>query len=62
MRSRLILYGGLLTPDGGNLIGVALALQISGREALDALLRDARLGLEAFPDAEVHHWEFGGRR
>jgi uncharacterized protein len=57
VRARLVVYGALMTLEGGAPDGVALALQAPGREALDALLRAARLG----PDVEVHDWEFGGR-
>jgi uncharacterized protein YciI len=59
---RLILYGGLTTLDEAEPIGVALALQAPDREAVDALMEDARAGLGAFSEVEVHNWEFGGRR
>ena len=59
---RLVLYGALSTLDGGQPVGVALALQASDREAIDALLEDERTGLHAFSEIEVHDWEFGGRR
>ena len=59
---RLILYGALTTLDGAEPVGVALALQASDREAVDALVEDERTGLDAFSEVEVHKWEFGGRR
>lgn len=59
---RLILYGALTTLDGGELAGVALALQAPDREAVDALMQDARTGLSVFSELEIHDWEFGGRR
>jgi uncharacterized protein YciI len=58
---RLILYGALSTLEGGEPAGVALALQAPDREAVDAL-RAERTGLGAFPEVEIHDWEFGGRR
>ena len=59
---RLILYGGLTTLDGAEPAGVALALQAPDREAVDALMQGERTGLGAFSEAEIHNWEFGGRR
>jgi uncharacterized protein YciI len=59
---RLILYGALSTLDTGEPAGVALAVQVAGREAVDALMKDERAGLGVFSDVEVHNWEFGGRR
>jgi uncharacterized protein len=59
---RLVLYGALRTLDGGEAIGVALIIQAPDREAVDALIEDERAGLVAFPEVEVHNWEFGGRR
>src|SRR5580765_165755 len=56
---RLILYGALTTLDGGELVGVALALQAPGREAVDALMKDKRTGLGALSEVEIHDWEFG---
>jgi uncharacterized protein YciI len=62
LRERLILYGALTTLDDAGLVGVALAVQAREREAVDALLEKGRAGLDAFPDVEIHDWEFGGRR
>ena len=62
LRRRLILYGALSTLDGAGPVGVALAVQAGEREAVDALLGRGQVGLEAFPDSEIHDWEFGGRR
>ena len=62
LRRRLILYGALSTLDGAGPVGVALAVQAGEREAVDALLGSGQVGLEAFPDSEIHDWEFGGRR
>jgi uncharacterized protein len=59
---RLILYGGLSTLDGAEPAGVALALQGPDRDAVDALMEDERTGFGAYSEAEVHNWEFGGRR
>ncbi len=55
---RLIVHGGLLTPDDARPVGVVLALQAETREAVDALLRRGRSGV----DVEILDWEFGGRR
>jgi uncharacterized protein YciI len=62
LRERLILYGMLAEPESGDTSGIALALQAPDRDAAEALLGDAAEALEAFPDVEVHDWEFGGRR
>jgi uncharacterized protein len=62
LRERLILYGALATLDDAALIGVALAVQATERKAVDALLEDKSVGLDIFPDIEIHDWEFGGRR
>ena len=62
LRERLILYGALTTLDDSELVGVALAVQAPDREALDALLEQAQLGLDVGPEIEIHDWEFGGRR
>ena len=59
---RLILYGALTEPESGEMIGVALALQAPGRDAVEELLRDEAAALDAFPSVELHDWEFGGRR
>jgi uncharacterized protein len=62
LRKRLIIYGALTTLDNSELVGVALAVQAPDREALDALLEEARLRLDVLPEIEIHDWEFGGRR
>jgi uncharacterized protein YciI len=59
---RLILYGALTTLDGGEPVGVALALQAPDREAVDAVMRDGGSALGTLSAVEVHDWEFGGRR
>ena len=56
----LIMFGALRDLDDQP-AGLALAVQVPSREALDALLGDVRTGL-ADHDVEVHDWEFGGRR
>jgi uncharacterized protein YciI len=62
-RERLILYGTLTRlDDAAGLVGVALALPAPEREAVDAPLEARRVGLDVFPDIEIHDWEFGGRR
>jgi uncharacterized protein len=62
LRERLILYGALTSLQDAEPVGVALAVQAPEREAVDALLEDGRMGLDAFRDIEIHDWEFGGRR
>lgn len=62
LRERVILYGELRNLNDDEPAGVALAVQAPTREALDALLGDARAGLADFHDVEIHDWEFGGRR
>jgi hypothetical protein len=37
--------------------GAALAVQAQSRQAVASLVEDA-----GFADAEIHDWEFGGRR
>lgn len=62
LRERLVLYGELRSLDDDEPAGVALAVQVPTRDALDALLGDARVGLADCDDVEIHDWEFGGRR
>jgi uncharacterized protein YciI len=62
LRERLILYGELRNLADDRPVGVALAVQAPTREALDALLGQARAGHARFNDVEIHDWEFGGRR
>jgi uncharacterized protein len=49
---QLILHGALGTLDDGSPAGFALATQARDGDAVRALV----------PDAEIHDWEFGGRR
>ena len=62
LRERLIVYGALRNLDDEELAGVALAVQVPTREALDALLGDGLAGLADYGDVGIHDWEFGGRR
>ena len=62
LRERLILYGALTPLHDAGPVGVALAVQARDSEAVDALVAEGRVGLGAFPDIEIHNWEFGGRR
>lgn len=57
----LVVYGALRTLDGEP-AGLALAVEVPSREALDVLLTEPSMGLSAYRDVEVHDWEFGGRR
>jgi len=59
---RLIFYGAVTTLDRAEPVGVALAVQAPDREAVDALMHDERIGLDASSEVDVHNWEFGGRR
>ena len=52
--ARLIVHGDLLTPDEATPAGFAIALQAPTRASVDDLLGSRQ--------AEVHDWEFGGRR
>ena len=61
-RERLIIHGDLLSLDDARPAGVALALQAPTRDAVGALLRDGRPGLEEHFDLQILDWEFGGRR
>jgi uncharacterized protein YciI len=56
-RERLIVYGALSAPESSEPIGVALALEAESPETAADLLEDAGIA-----DAEIHAWEFGGRR
>ena len=62
LRERLVLYGALTSLDDAGPVGVALAVQARDRKAVDALLEESGVGLDVFPDVEIHDWEFGGRR
>jgi uncharacterized protein len=61
LRERLILYGALSTLEAEQ-VGIGLAVQAADRVAVEALLRESRLGLDPDADVEIHSWEFGGRR
>jgi hypothetical protein len=62
LRERLIVFGTMSEPGGGDAVGVAIALQAPDRDTAVALLREGGAGLDAFASIEVHDWEFGGRR
>jgi uncharacterized protein len=62
LRERLIVYGTLAEPESGEVNGVAVALQAPGKDAVEELLRDGAVSLDAFSRVEVRDWEFGGRR
>jgi hypothetical protein len=62
LRERLILHGALSTLEDDEPVGVALAVQAPGRDAVESLLEDGRIGPDDFGDVEIHNWEFGGRR
>lgn len=62
LRERLVVYGALRDLDNGELAGVALAVQVPTRAALDALLGDGRAGIADYGNVAIHDWEFGGRR
>ena len=62
LRERLILYGALSTLDDAEPVGVALVVQAPDRDAVAALLRDGRTGVDVLQEVEIHDWEFGGRR
>ena len=62
LRKQLIVHGALSALDDASPVGFALAVQARDRQAVDALLDQALMGLTAFPGIEIHDWEFGGRR
>jgi uncharacterized protein len=62
VRQRLIVYGALHSIDDNEPVGVALAVQVPTRHALDALLGDGVAWLAAYRHVEIHDWDFGGRR
>ncbi|MGI8610574.1 MAG: YciI family protein [Candidatus Dormibacteria bacterium] len=62
LRERLIVYGALRDLVDEEVAGVALAVQVPTREALDPLLGDGLAGFADYGDVGIHDWEFGGRR
>ena len=62
LRERLIVYGELSNLDTEEPAGVAMAVQVPTREALDALIGDERAGLNDYDYVGIHDWELGGRR
>jgi uncharacterized protein YciI len=62
LREGLILYGALTELDDARRVGLAIAVQARDRATVDALLESGRVGLDVFPNVEIHDWEFGGRR
>ncbi len=61
LRERLIVYGELRNLDKEEPAGVAMAVQVPTREALDPLLGDGRAGLVDYGEVKIHDWEFGRR-
>ncbi len=55
-RDRLIAYGPLLSDDGAEETGTVLAVETSGRAAVEALV-----AAEPLARVEIHEWQFGGR-
>jgi uncharacterized protein YciI len=62
LRERLIVYGALRDLEEDERAGVALAVQVPTRDALDALLADGLAGLADYGEVGIHDWQFGGRR
>jgi uncharacterized protein YciI len=62
LREHLIIYGAMRDLDDGRPAGVALAVQVPTRDALDALLGDGLSELADYGEVGIHDWEFGGRR
>jgi uncharacterized protein YciI len=60
-RDALVVYGTLSTLEGEP-FGLAIAVQVSSRDALAAFLVEPSMRLSDSPAVEVHDWEFGGRR
>jgi uncharacterized protein len=61
LRERTIVYGTLTEPEGTDVIGVAVALQAPGKNAVVPFLNRAAV-LSTCSIVKVHDWEFGGRR
>jgi uncharacterized protein len=61
LRERLIVYGQLRNLDEEP-AGLALAVQVPSREALDTMLDDGQAWLAGYGEVAIHDWEFGGRR
>jgi uncharacterized protein YciI len=62
-RDSLILCGPLLSDDGSECIGAALAVEAPARKAVEALVAaDTLAGTGLCRRFEVHRWQFGGRR
>lgn len=62
-RDRLIVYGALLSEDGSDSVGMALAVEAPSRDAVHALLETEPLARAGLLDrVDVHRWQFGGRR
>lgn len=62
-RDRLIVYGALLSEDGSDSVGMALAVEASSRDAVHALLETEPLARAGpYDRVDVHRWRFGGRR
>ena len=62
LRQRLILFGEMRSLDAAEPAGVALAVQVSTKEALYALLGPVRARLVDLDEVRILDWEFGGRR
>ena len=62
LADRLVLRGTLRSPDGRVPTGAVLALVASGPDAVRSLLADRPDLLGGPVPAQLHAWEFGGRR
>jgi len=62
LADRLVLRGTLRSPDGQVPTGTVLALVASGPDAVRSLLADRPDLLGGPVPAQLHAWEFGGRR
>lgn len=61
-RASVSVYGQLLTLEGAEPDGFALALQAPSRHALETLLAAAQSVNSGDLDVQIFDWEFGGRR
>jgi hypothetical protein len=61
-REHVIVHGELGTPGEARPVGVALALQVPARQAVDALISGGQAGLAEHFDVQIFDWELGGRR
>jgi hypothetical protein len=61
-QDRIIQRGPLLSDDGAVWVGTVTIVELTDRDAVDAMMRgDPSLSAGLYSSVEIHDWQFGGR-